>query len=231
MDLAAVKEQEWLFRMRQQDIAPLEKLSQTPVCVIGSGGIGSNCCFQGAKLGLKLTVYDGDDVSPENINNQIFSVNQIGMKKVEAVRNLCREHAGMEIQAVPEFVRGGEPVSGIVIEALDSMKARREVWQKVILPRAPLIRTYFSARMGAESGMLVRVDPSQSRDRIWYEMNELYSDDEAVPLPCTGRATSYCANLIAALAIHQVKQILTGGQTYRRIEFSLEDFTFLIDEG
>ncbi len=222
---------EELYRQRQLEIAPPAAMRRLPVHVIGAGGIGSNFCFLGAKLGLDLTVYDGDSVEAENVASQLFGPAHIGMPKVQAVREVCLAHAAMEINAQAVFVKGGEKVTGILVEALDSMEERKKIWEKVVLPQAAALEALVSVRMGAESGTVFTLRPGQARERIWYEANGLYSDQDSLPLPCTGRATSYCANTAASLAVHQVKRLLMRQQPIlRRIDFDLANFMFIVEE-
>ncbi len=218
------------YRQRQQDIAPAERMASVPVCVIGTGGIGSNFCLSGAKLGFKLTAYDGDVVGPENVNAQIFGPTHLGRPKVEVVRELCADLAGAEVNAIHAFVQGGEPLAGIVVEALDSMQARSALWENAILPRLPYLQAVISVRMGAESGTVITLNTLSAGEKIWYEANGLYEDSRAMDLPCTGKATSYCATIGAALAVQQVKRVLLHQPVYRRIEFDLAGLMFTVEE-
>jgi hypothetical protein len=222
--------QEQMFRIRQQDIAPEELMKSFPVHCIGGGGTGSNFCLMGAKVGFDITVYDGDCVGAENVNAQIFGPAHLGRPKVDAVREVCALLAGTEIVAINAFVSGGEPVNGVVVEALDSMEARSEVWHNVIVPRAPFIEAFVSIRMGAESGTVIVVKPSSATDQIWYETNGLYSSGVSLDLPCTGRAIAYNTSVAAALAVQQVKRLLMHQKPYRRIEFDLANLMFVVEE-
>ncbi len=145
------------YRQRQEDIAPVEQMRRLPVHMLGAGGIGSIAALLGAKAGFDLTVYDGDIVEPENINAQMFGILDLGRPKVLAVQEFCALLAAAEIQVVNDFAKGGEPVTGVVVEALDSMAGRAAVWQNVILPRVPFLEAVVSVRMGAESGSMFTV--------------------------------------------------------------------------
>jgi hypothetical protein len=120
-------------------------------------------------------------------------------------------------------------VTGIVVEAVDSMEARSAIWQHVIVPRARLVDAFISARMGAESGTIIAVRPGKAVDQIWYEANALYPDEAAMPLLCTGRATSYCAAIIAALAVRTVKRVLMKQPVERRVDFDLAELMFVVE--
>lgn len=221
---------EQLYRVRQEDIAPVLQMHSRPVQVIGAGGVNSHFCLQGAKLGFNLTVYDGDRVAEENVGSQLFGPAHVGRPKVEVVQELCLTLAAARIAAVDAFVVGGEPLQGIVVEAVDTMKAREEIWGCAILPRKERIDAYVSIRMGAESGTVIVVHPAQPEDQIFYETEALYSDERAAPLPCTGRATSYCASIAASLGVRAVKRLLMCQPVERRLEFELNGLLFMVDD-
>lgn len=219
-----------VYRMRHQDIAPTQQMRGRPVHVIGCGGVNSHFCLQSAKLGFRLTVYDGDTVADENVGSQVFGPAHVGRPKVEVIQDLCEQLAGAQLDVVNAFVQGGEPVSGIVVEAVDSMQARSDIWERVILPRKEFVDALVSVRMGAESGTVVVVRPSVAIDQIWYETAALYPDERAMDLPCTGRATSYCATIAAALAVRAVKRLLMRQPVERQVDFDLADLMILVDE-
>ena len=97
------------------------------------------------------------------------------------------------------------------------------------LPRAGLIDRFVSVRMGAESGTVIVVRPHRAADHIWYESNALYPDERAMPLPCTGRATSYCASIAATLAVRTVKRLMLAQPVERQVDFDLGGLMFVVD--
>lgn len=219
------------YRLRQEDVAPVDQMRRLPVTCLGAGAIGGNFCLLGGKLGFDITVYDGDTVAPENLNSQMYGLTDLGRPKVEALQARCALLAAAEIRAIHAFATGGEPVTGVVIDTLDSMASRKTIWENVILPRTTFVEAVVSVRMGAESGSIFTVRPGVARERIWYEANGLYGDAESLPLPCTNRATSYCTSIAAALAVYQVKRIMMRQRPiFRRIEFDLDGFMFVVEE-
>ena len=83
------------------------------------------------------------------------------------------------------------------------------------------------ARMGAESGTILTVRINDLAEEHFYETT-LYSDDEALDLPCTGRAVVYNGLWLAALITRQVKRILIDQEVERRIDFDLNDLTLIV---
>ncbi len=56
--------------------------------IAGAGGLGSNCAVALARSGIgKLIIADYDRVSEANLNRQYYFLDQIGEKKVEALKN------------------------------------------------------------------------------------------------------------------------------------------------
>lgn len=70
-----------------------EKLSQANVLVVGVGGVGGYVAELMVRSGIKaITVVDGDQVDPSNLNRQIIALQStIGQPKVEAIRRRIAE--------------------------------------------------------------------------------------------------------------------------------------------
>lgn len=106
-------------------------LESACVGVAGAGGLGSNCAMHLVRAGVKrLVVADFDVVSESNLNRQFFFRDQIGMKKVEALkRNLLRINPEAQISAVDVRL---DAVSSrrifaecsIIVEAFDEVDAK-----------------------------------------------------------------------------------------------------------
>jgi len=70
----------------------LEKLKGTCVGIAGCGGLGSNCAMALARAGIgSLVIVDFDVVSRENLNRQYYFLDQVGQKKVLALRENIRK--------------------------------------------------------------------------------------------------------------------------------------------
>ena len=98
--------------------------------VIGAGAIGSVVLELLAKAGLtNITVWDFDKVESHNIANQMYTENDIGKYKVDAI-------AERIISINPEIKRGlkleregwhGQPLAGYVFLCVDNIDLRREI--------------------------------------------------------------------------------------------------------
>ena len=77
-------------------------LESARVGIAGAGGLGSNCAMHLVRAGVKhLTVVDFDVINESNLNRQFFFRDQLGRKKVEALKeNLLRIDPDADIRAV-----------------------------------------------------------------------------------------------------------------------------------
>lgn len=219
---------------RQLDIISPERL-QTPITVIGVGGIGSPTTIVLAKMGCaNITAYDPDVVEEHNLPNQIYRLSDVDQPKVVALQKICQDFSGTKITPRQEEVNG-QRLSGIVISAVDSMESRRIIWEKSIRNR-PEVLWYIDARMGyidkelggdGEVGEFYTVRPLNLNDQQSYEAT-LFSDEQAVPVPCTAAAVIYNVFWIAALIGNQVKKLIKGEEYFKEIKFGLKGMVLIV---
>ena len=70
-----------------RDPAVLAVLRQSSVGIAGAGGLGSNVAVALARAGIgRLVIADFDRIEPSNLNRQQYFVDQVGERKVEALR-------------------------------------------------------------------------------------------------------------------------------------------------
>ena len=142
---------------RQIDLVDTEAL-ETPISLIGCGGIGSFTALALAKMGCgQLTVFDDDLVEEQNIPNQLYRLSDVGHLKVERLADIISAFTGIAIQARPERVQN-QRLQGIVVCSVDSMEARRKIWDRSIRFKAS-VAAYIDARMGAEVSRIYTVLP------------------------------------------------------------------------
>ena len=64
------------------------KISDKIIGIAGCGGLGSNCAVALVRTGIKhLVIADFDVIDESNLNRQYFFLNQVGRKKVLALRD------------------------------------------------------------------------------------------------------------------------------------------------
>ena len=186
----------------------------TPITFIGGGAIGSFAALQAAKMGCtNITVWDDDEVSVENMNCQFFPFRSIGRRKVDALAELIHDFTQVEIQTRPRRYTGSVKLDGIVITSVDSMAARKAIWDaNKDHARCNII---IDPRMSIEDALMYVMNPNCKKDQAEYEAT-LYTDDEAASERCTAKATIYTANLLSGLVVKALKNHLMN-ESYPRI--------------
>ena len=127
----------------RRDPAVLEALRRSSVGIAGGGGLGSNVAIALARAGVgRLVIADFDRVEPSNLNRQQYFVDQVGLAKVEALReNLLRINpfSIYEVHNVRITRRNAAEIFrsvDIVVEAFDRAAAK-EMLIEAILARFP----------------------------------------------------------------------------------------------
>lgn len=201
------------YRIRSWELLDEKNLDQ-PINVIGAGAIGSFVTLALGKMGFSnITVWDDDEVSDENIGVQFYRVKDIGKPKVEALKEIVKDFCDTEISVKQKkYSEDEKTLQGIVICALDSMSARKMVWENHKEKMGP--KLFVDSRMSAEACMCFAMNPLDSKDVESYGKT-LYTDENAVQERCTGKATMHCVLGISCHVANVVKSFV-GGQPYSR---------------
>ena len=111
----------------------LAKARDVQVVLCGVGAVGSLLADNLARQGFaKLRVIDRDRVEEHNVGTQLYGESEVGVWKVEALRNRLFRAAGVEVEAVrkeltapsaPGLLKG----AGVVVDAFDNAASRRLV--------------------------------------------------------------------------------------------------------
>lgn len=180
--------------------------------LIGAGGIGAAVGLALAKMGVHtLQVFDDDTVDEENLATQLHAVSEIGNFKVDALQRMLEEFSD-DIYVIGRSSRVDaltELRSSLVISAVDNIAARHAIWD-ALNNTGSSWDWYLDCRMGAENfdAFLVPREPLQMT-RYWNLLSKL-NDDNVADLPCTAKATFYCALMSAGHAGSIVRDIVRG---------------------
>lgn len=198
---------------RQVDIIPMDSLRHK-ITIIGAGAIGSFTALALTKMGFTdVEVWDFDEVSVENMNCQWYRFGDIGKPKVNALQELVFDFT--KIKIIPKQERYvDQELSGILITAVDSMAARKQIWERLKAGNYG-VTWLIDPRMAAEYAMSFVINPWDEKDRETYE-KVLYSDEESVNERCTAKATMYTSTMIAGYVAKHVKDLITDGK-YARV--------------
>lgn len=106
-------------------------LSKFCVGIAGAGGLGSNCAVSLLRTGIgKLVIADFDIVESSNLNRQFYFKNQVGLSKVEALKeNLLAINPNAQIDIyniklesknIPELFKNCD----VIVEAFDKSEMK-----------------------------------------------------------------------------------------------------------
>lgn len=109
---------------------------------------------------------------------------------------------------------GQVKLNGIVISCVDSMEARKTIWEAQKGNKD--VDWFIDGRMAAEQALMYCMDPNDKRDVKAYEKT-LYTDAEASQDRCTAQSTVYTAFLIAGMMAKCVKDLVMKNANYPRV--------------
>jgi len=141
------------------------KLKRATVGIAGVGGLGSAIAVALARSGVgRLIVADFDMVEPSNLNRQQYFVDQLGMPKVDALRENLRRinpyvqvavfHGRLDAQNLPQVFAPAD----IIVEAFDDAGQKAMLVETVrrAFPQRPLVAASGMAGHGPANTIVTR---------------------------------------------------------------------------
>ncbi len=182
------------------------KLNAVRVGIAGAGGLGSNCAMHLVRSGVThLTVVDFDVVSESNLNRQFYFRDQVGMKKVEALKaNLLRIDSGADVRAVDKKLDEkslSEVFSDcdVVVEALDTVEAKAMLLSTLAQTGKNIVTASGMAGWGRSNEM--RVHLMGATIVVVGDCESEVSESAAPHSPRVGIAAAMEANSVVALLL------------------------------
>lgn len=186
------------------------EIQKARIIIAGIGGIGSNVAFQLARMiPANLTLYDNDNVEMVNMAGQLFSSNNIGESKVNAIANMIYDYTSMkQVLAIKDKFTSDKEPGDIMICGFDNMKARRTFfnsWYNHISDKSEEERSkclYLDGRLSMDTLQIlcIRGDDQYNIER--YEREFLFADYEADATICSMKQTTYLACMIGSLMVN-----------------------------
>ncbi len=192
--------------MTYKEIA--EILSKKKVGIAGCGGLGSNCAVALVRSGLgNIILADFDIIDISNLNRQYFFLDQVGEKKVFALRdNLLGINPSCNIEAHDTKLKALDVIKlfsscDVIIEAFDDASQKEMIIECVLseLPDMPIVSGLGLAGYGNSNNLRIQ------RFGNLYVCGDSQSEvsDEQPPLaPRVG--------IVANMQANQVLDILLG---------------------
>lgn len=188
-----------------------EKIQQQRVTVVGVGGIGSYCAFLLSRVKPRCVyIYDNDIVDPTNLGGQLYSRENIGEKKCNAIPkivNLFSNYA--DCYSYDTLFDSHTTLNtDIMICGLDNMESRKlcfNIWKDRMKSHPIEYREnclYIDGRLNAEEFQVFCIVGDNQYLIDKYESNWLFDDSEAEETVCSYKQTSFTANMIASVMVN-----------------------------
>jgi molybdopterin/thiamine biosynthesis adenylyltransferase len=129
----------------------LAKLARLRIALCGVGAVGSNLADNLVRQGVAdLRAIDHDRVEEHNVSTQAYGESDVGVWKVEALRNRCFRVAGVEIKPVRKELTARNARAllanrDLVVDAFDNSASRQLVQQTVRAAGTPCLHVGLTA--------------------------------------------------------------------------------------
>jgi molybdopterin/thiamine biosynthesis adenylyltransferase len=146
-------------------------LWRSRVLLVGLGGLGGCQAQLLARAGVgRLYLADGDCFMPANLNRQLLATSEtLGQNKALVTARYLRQiNEALEVEAIPEFldqarVQSLLPEVQVVVDALDTLAARREIVAAAKAAGVPVVHGAVSGVFGQVTTIL----PQDSGESSW----------------------------------------------------------------
>ncbi len=201
--------------------------------IIGCGAIGSTVAENLARFGLtKITLYDFDKVEAHNIANQMFTHEDIGKFKVDAVAEYLRKINPEIDDGLVTIKEGyvGQKLSGYVFLCVDNIDLRRQIAQSCV--GNPFIKAFFDFRMRLTDAQHYAADWKNMKMVEDFLKSMAFSHDEAkkeTPVSACNITLSVVptVRMICAAGVSNFINFVKGGPLHKLI--LADAFSYAID--
>lgn len=186
------------------------EIQKKVIILAGIGGIGSYVALLLARMKPKaLFLYDDDKVETVNMAGQLYSINDVGKRKVDALADICSSFALYDsVFAIPEKFTLESEASDIMICGFDNMEARKLYYYKWANHIKELDDErkkhclFLDGRLAAEEFQVFCITGDDVYNQKLYETKYLFDDEQADATVCSYKQTSYMANMIGSMIVN-----------------------------
>ena len=188
--------------------------------IIGVGATGSWIAMLAARMGWhKFRVWDLDIVESHNLPNQIYTHDDIGKKKVIALKEqLLRFNPEVQVETHDYFFESEKHkalLDGPVIITVDSLSARKDICD-AIKDNWKVLHA-FETRMGFTHAEINYLDTMDS-DQIDSFKALLKNDSEVTEAACNERIITTLTCQVAATVVHLLCALYTKERNKNEVQ-------------
>lgn len=189
--------------------------------IIGVGATGSNIGMLAAKMGFhKFKVWDADIVENHNLPNQIYDLEHVGQRKVDAFASIIKRfNPNATVETHPYFFDSSHKeliTDGPLVLTVDTMSARKEIHS--VFHMNWKINKVYETRLGFDFGELNIVDNMNfTESNNW--LNCLLDDSQMEEGPCNLRICTTLVGLVASYTVHSICAMMSAKRTGLDVNF------------
>ena len=187
-----------------------EALKKGRVAIAGVGGLGSNVAMSLARVGVGyIKIIDFDVVEPSNLNRQQYFIDQIGMKKVDALKeNIKRINPFIKLVTVDENITKGNVDKifkdvDIIVEAFDNPINKAMLVNEVLTKFKDKKVVAASGMAGFYSNNLIESKKINGRFYICGDFVNEARVGEGLMAPRVGIVANHEANMVVRLLLNE----------------------------
>lgn len=186
------------------------EIQKARIILAGCGGIGSWTVLQLARMNpAALFMYDDDIVEIANMSGQLYSQEDVGKAKVDAMADMIRSYTTMRnIFAIKDKFKATSEAGDIMICGFDNMAARKvfySKWMEHLLdkPEEELHKCIFlDGRLSIDCLQVFCITGDNTWAMEEYRRKYLFDDSEADATQCSLKQTSYLACMIGSVIVN-----------------------------
>lgn len=188
------------------------------VLIIGAGSLGSYTAFLLARMGKNnFTLCDPDRVEEHNFPNQFFDAYcKVGMAKTQCVSNtISAFDNSLNIYPINNKIENQIQILSdytVVIITVDNQQTRKTVFEHLLLNRGRCNLLIDASSAGQYANIKI-CNLTNSGSILSYK-KQLWTEDEASHLPCTGKSICDMSAIIAGWVVNAYRHYTSGDLTW-----------------
>ncbi len=184
-----------------------EAVQKSKIILAGLGGIGSWTAMQLARMSpAVIALYDDDIVEAGNMSGQLYSTNDVGRNKVDAMHDMISQYTTAKtVFALPEKFTENTEAGDIMICGFDNMAARKlffTKWKQHV-DNLPDERKkdclYIDGRLSMDTLQVFCIKGDDTYSINKYSTDYLFDDSQADATVCSMKQTTYLACMIGSV--------------------------------
>lgn len=206
---------------QSNEILNISKIQNKKIHIIGCGATGSHLAVELVKLGANnLVLWDFDIVNPHNITNQIWTTEDIGKKKNEAlIEHLLLINPELKNKIKIKEKWTDELLDGIIFNCVDSVELRKAIYETN--QYNPNIKIMFDPRLGSTTGSVFTYEWNTENAGLLIKLSDFKDEEIVIQRSMCGTKVNISTTLFTLINYLLINFVnyLNGNKYYQQIYF------------